>query len=98
MTDIPKGIAKLNEEKAQPHVILQRVKYRSRLPGERYIDPGSGELVTFEHIEDWRNYKALRDGRHIRLATPEEIKATETTVTDSTGSKTGRSGGKGGKS
>jgi hypothetical protein len=82
MTDntIPKGVAKLNEEKAQPHVVLRRTKYRSRLPGERYIDPGTGEVVTFEHIEDWRQYKDLRDGRHIRLATPEEIKAAETAV------------------
>jgi len=73
---VAKGIAKLEEEMTQPHVILKRVKYRSKLPGMRYIDPGSGELVTFEHmIGRWRDYKFLRDGRHVRLATPEEIKA-----------------------
>lgn len=70
-----KGIDKLNEEKKLPHVVTRRIKYRSRLEGERYIDPNTGELVTFEHIEDWRSYKALRDGRHIRLATAAEIKA-----------------------
>ncbi len=32
---------------------------------------------TSEHIEDWRNYKALRDGGHIRLATAEEIQAAD---------------------
>ena len=76
--NLPKGVAKFKEEQSRPHVILRRVKYRSHLPGERYIDPGTGELVTFEHITDWRNYKALRDGGHVRLATAEEIKAAET--------------------
>lgn len=77
MSDIAKGVTKFKEEQKLPHVILKRVKYRSRLPNERYIDPGTGELVTFEHIEDWRNYKALRDGGHIRLATAEEIQAAD---------------------
>ena len=72
-----KGIDKLNEEKLLPHVVLKRIKYRSHLDGERYIDPGTGELVTFEHITEWRSYKALRDGRHIRLATADEIKAAD---------------------
>ncbi len=75
--NLPKGVAKFKEEQKLPHVILRRVKYRSHLPGERYIDPGTGELVNFEHIEDWRNYKALRDGGHIRLATADEIQAAE---------------------
>lgn len=76
MSDIPKGIAKLQQEMQQPHVVLRRIKYRSRLEGERYIDPGTGELVTFEHMLDrWRDYKQLRDGRHVRLATPEEAQA-----------------------
>ncbi len=75
--NLPKGVAKFKEEQKLPHVILRRVKYRSHLPGERYIDPGTGELVNFEHIEDWRNYKALRDGNHIRLATADEIQAAE---------------------
>jgi hypothetical protein len=87
MSDTAKGVAKLKEEQKLPHVILKRVKYRSRLPGERYIDPGTGELVTFEHIEDWRNYKALRDGGHIRLATTDEIKAAETAVKETKGGK-----------
>jgi len=78
MSDIAKGVAKFKEEQKLPHVILKRVKYRSHLPDERYIDPGTGELVTFKHIADWRNYKALRDGGHIRLATAEEIKAADT--------------------
>lgn len=97
MTDIPKGIAKLNEEKAQPHVVLRRIKYRSKLPDERYIDPDTGELVTFEHIEDWRNYKFLRDGRHIRLATPQEIKAAADTLTVVKAEPADKSGSKGGK-
>jgi hypothetical protein len=87
MSDIAKGVAKYQEEQKRPHVILRRVKYRSHLPDERYIDPGTGELVTFEHIADWRSYKALRDGNHIRLATAEEIKAAETAAKETKGGK-----------
>ncbi len=33
------------------HDVLARIKYRSHLDGERYIDPGT-EQVTFEHLDD----------------------------------------------
>lgn len=92
---VAKGIAKLREEMQQPHVVTRRLKYRSRLEGERYIDPGTGELVTFEHMLDrWRDYKFLRDGRHIRLATPEEIEAAGKAVTVSVSGKAANKGGK----
>ena len=77
MSDIARGVAKLNEEKTRPHVVVNRVRYRRHMDGDRYIDPGTGELVTFEHLDDWRKYKDLRDGGHIRLATADEIQAAE---------------------
>lgn len=80
----PKGVAKLKEEMKLPHVVLKRIKYRSRLPDERYIDRGTGELVTFEHITEWRNYQALRDGHHVRLATADEIKAADAAAKETT--------------
>lgn len=34
-----------------PHEVLQRIKYRSHLSEQRYIDPGT-ETPTFEHLDD----------------------------------------------
>lgn len=38
-------------DKTKIHDILKRIKYRSKLEGQRYIDPGE-EQVTFEHLDD----------------------------------------------
>lgn len=53
-------------EKTNKHEVLKRLKYRSKLPGERYIDPGA-ELVTFEHLSDVA-YLLLRRKKTIRPA------------------------------
>jgi hypothetical protein len=44
--------------KTLPHPVLKRIKYRSKLDGQRYIDPGQEE-VTFEHLAD-EDYALLR--------------------------------------
>jgi hypothetical protein len=47
-TDTPKVAQRPQDG---PHEVLTRIKYRSHLPGERYIDPGA-ETPTFEHLDD----------------------------------------------
>lgn len=58
-----------------PHEILSRVKYRSHLTGQRYIDPGV-ETPTFEHLAD-ADYQLLLIMKIIRpvdAAVPAEEK------------------------
>lgn len=54
------------KDKTKLHDITKRIKYQSRLPGARYIDPGT-EQVTFEHLSD-TDYLLLRRKRIIKPA------------------------------
>lgn len=58
-----------------PHEVLRRIKYRSHLEGERYIDPGV-ETPPFDHLSD-ADYQLLLMKKIIRpvgAAAPAEEK------------------------
>lgn len=54
------------------HDVLVRIKYRSHLEGERYIDAGA-EQVTFEHLSD-ADYQLLLMKKIISPATASKTK------------------------
>lgn len=59
----------LEKQKAQPHQPLRRIKYRSGLDGQRYVDPDpekdwAKENLTMEHLDDV-GYKLLLKKRVI---------------------------------
>ena len=54
--------------KKKPHLVLRRIKYKSKQKGQRYIDGGTDEKVTFEHLED-AGYMTLIQMRFIEPAT-----------------------------
>ncbi len=60
------------KNKEKKHDVLKRLKYRSKLPGERYIDPGQ-EQVTFDHLSD-ADYLLLLRKHIIRPAAPAPAK------------------------
>lgn len=73
-------MANLTTQKAQPHPVLRRIKYRSGLEGQRYIDPGTEE-VPFDHLDDV-GYQLLLKKKIIGLpgsAKPAAPKAEEKT-------------------
>jgi len=59
----------IEKQKAQPHQVLKRIKYKSGQPGQRYIDPDpkkdwAKEKVTFEHLDN-TGYATLLKARRI---------------------------------
>lgn len=60
----------LEAQKARPHEVLKRIKYKSGQEGQRYIEPDaskdwSKEKVTFEHL-DAAGYATLLKARRIK--------------------------------
>lgn len=60
-------------DKSKKHDICKRVKYRSKLPDERYINPGD-EQVTFEHLADVDYLKLCKKGFIKPVATSKATK------------------------
>jgi hypothetical protein len=58
-----------------PHEVLTRIKYRSHLDGERYIEAGA-EQVTFEHVSD-ADYQLLLMKKIIKPVTAVANKESE---------------------
>lgn len=51
------------KEKAQPHKVLKRIKYKSGTPDKRYVEPGE-TVPDFKHLDN-AGYAALRKARRI---------------------------------
>jgi len=63
-------IANAGENKKKKHDVLRRIKYRSRLKGERYINPGD-EQITLDHLSDTDYLTGLK----CKLYTPASAKS-----------------------